>query len=169
MDPRYPTGRLNFVPTPTPALRQPWIAAIGSLPSELRAAVAALPAGALDRPYREGGWTGRQVVHHLADSHVNAYCRLRLALTEDNPLVRPYDEAAWADLDDARTGDPALSLALLDALHARWHALLVTLGPEDFTRPARHPENGDISIDWLLQVYAWHGRHHIGHLRLLAG
>ncbi|MGE3275046.1 MAG: YfiT family bacillithiol transferase [Vicinamibacterales bacterium] len=168
MDPRYPTGRLTFTATPSDADRAQWIAAIGALPAELKATLAALPPGALDRPYREGGWTVRQVVHHLADSHVNAYCRMRLTLTETDPTVRPYEERAWAELPDAKTGDPAVSVALLEALHARWHALLLTLAPGDFTRPARHPEHGAISLDWLLQVYAWHGRHHLGHIKLAA-
>lgn len=168
MDPRYPTGRFSYIPNPTAADRAQCIAAIGALPAELQETLAAVPAGALDQPYREGGWTVRQVVHHLADSHVNAYCRMRLTLTESNPIVRPYEESAWAELPDAKTGDPAVSVALLQALHARWHALLTTLGPDDFARLARHPDHGSITLDWFLQVYAWHGRHHLAHIRLVA-
>ena len=129
MDPRFPTGRFSFDPAVTTASRRACIDAIGALPAELRAAVDALPASGLDRPYRPGGWTARQVVHHVADSHMNAYVRVRLALTEDNPTVRPYEEARWAELIDARGGDPAVSLALLDALHARWTMLLESLTP----------------------------------------
>lgn len=168
MDPRYPVGRFSFDSAITADTRRACIGQLKSLPADLRAAIEALPAAALDTPYRPGGWTARQVVHHVADSHVNAYVRVRLALTEDNPTVRPYAEASWAELSDARSGEPGVSLALLDALHARWTALLESLTPEQFERPALHPDNGAISVDWLLQLYAWHGRHHVGHVKLVA-
>jgi len=166
MDPRYPTGPFTFVAVPSPEQRAGWIGAIGSLPAEIRAAAASLPTGKLDTPYREGGWTARQVVHHVADSHVNAYIRIKLTLTEDSPPLKPYEEQLWAELVDGRTGDPAISLGILDGVHHRLHRLLTTLEPAAFARTAFHPQHGPVSLDWLLQLYAWHGRHHIGHLQL---
>jgi hypothetical protein len=168
MDPRYPTGPFTFDPSVTPEKRKAAIAAIGAFPSELKAVLAGLPAGALDKPYREGGWTARQVVHHVADSHVNAYVRTRLTLTENKPTVKPYEEADWAKLVDARTMDPGVSVQILEGIHQRWHMLLQSLAPEQFTRPAIHPQFGDVSLDFFLQMYAWHGRHHLGHLKLVA-
>ena len=168
MDPRYPTGKFSFDPAATPEKRKAWIAAIGALPAELKAVLAALPAGALDRPYREGGWTARQVVHHVADSHINAYVRTRLTLTEDKPTVKPYEEGDWANLLDARTLDPAVSVQILDGIHTRWHHLLQSLEPAQFARAAVHPQHGDVTLDFFLQMYAWHGRHHLGHLKLVA-
>jgi len=168
MDPRYPTGRFSYDPDITPDKRAALVAVIGHFPTDLRDALAALPASRLDTPYREGGWTGRQVVHHIADSHMNAYVRFRLALTEDEPTIKPYDEGRWAGLYDARTLDPAVSVGILDGVHRRWHALLASLPPEDFARTLRHPEHGTWALDWLLQLYAWHGRHHLGHLALIA-
>ena len=165
MDRRYPTGRFAFDPKPTAENRRAAIAAIGALPAEVKAAVRA---ARLDHPYREGGWTGRQVVHHLADSHMNAFVRFRLALTEQEPAVKSYDEAKWAELEDSRREDPATSLQILDGLHQRWRTLLESLKEADWTRTARHPDHGVISLDWLLQMYAWHGRHHVGHLALTA-
>ena len=162
MDPRYPTGKFVFNPTPTADLRRAAIAAIGGFPQELRLALA--PAR-LDKPYREGGWTARQVVHHLADSHMNAFIRFRLALTEDRPTVKPYNEAEWSKLPDAQL-DPQISVQILDGLHQRWHRMIETLGEKEFTRGAVHPDVGPITVDWLLQLYAWHGRHHIGHIKL---
>lgn len=164
MDPRYPTGKFVFDPNPTPETRRAAIAAIGALPKELKAI---LPSAQLDKPYRDGGWTTRQVVHHLADSHMNAFIRFRLALTEENPTVKPYNEAEWSKLVDAEL-DPQPSVQILDGLHQRWHYMLEAMRSSDFTRKAVHPENGPISIDWLLQLYAWHGRHHIGHIKLTA-
>lgn len=164
MDPRYPIGRFSFDPAITPNKRLAWIGAIASLPADLRAAVTALPAARLDTPYRTGGWTMRQVVHHLADSHLNAYTRIRLALTEPTPLLKTYEEQLWAELIDAKTADPALSLTLLDALHARLVTLLKSLTPDQFARSATHPASGPVSVDWLLQMYAWHGRHHLAHI-----
>ncbi|HYE86822.1 MAG TPA: putative metal-dependent hydrolase [Vicinamibacterales bacterium] len=164
MDPRFPTGKFVFVPNQTAAERRDRIAAIGSFPSELKAA---MPGARVDTPYREGGWTARQVVHHLADSHMNAFVRFRLTLTEDRPTVKPYREAEWAKLADS-TLDPALSIQLLDALHQRWHVMLQAMSEADFSREAIHPDHGPVTIEWFLQVYAWHGRHHIGHIKLTA-
>jgi hypothetical protein len=164
MDPRYPTGEFVFNPAPTADSRRSAIAAIGAFPQELKTV---LPTARLDHSYRDGGWTARQVVHHLADSHMNAFVRFRLALTEDRPTVKPYNEAEWAKLADA-TLDPQLSVQILDGLHQRWHAMLLAMRDTDFTRGAIHPEHGAITVDWLLQLYAWHGRHHLGHLTLTA-
>lgn len=166
-DPRYPVGKFAADYNVTREKREAWIQQIADFPAQFKSAMAALPHGALDRPYREGGWTGRQVVHHVADSHINAYVRFRLALTEQEPRIKTYEEHLWAELIDARTADPALSLTLLDALHHRWHLLLESLAPSDFARTATHPESGLINVDYLLQMYSWHGRHHTGHLRLL--
>ena len=112
-------------------------------------------------------WTARQVVHHVADSHMNAYIRFKLTLTEDTPPLKPYEEQLWAELIDGKSGDPAISLGILDGVHHRLHRLLTTLGPADFARTAHHPQHGPVTLDWLLQLYAWHGRHHIGHLELV--
>ena len=169
MDPRYPTGPFAYDAAGAAERRATRLALIGSLPDEMATAVAALPSGGLDRPYREGGWTARQVVHHVADSHANAYIRFKLALTEDEPTVRPYDQDRWAALPDARTLEPAISLAILRGIHQRLHHLLATLTAADFARTARHPEHGPITVDWLLQMYAWHGRHHVAQLGLITG
>lgn len=162
MDPRFPTGKFVFDPNPTTDSRRAAIAAIGGFPGEL---TAVMPAARLDTPYREGGWTARQVVHHLADSHMNAFVRFRLVLTEDMPTVKPYKEAEWSKLVDSKM-DPQVSIQILDGLHQRWHTMLEAMAAADFTRQALHPENGPITLDWLLQLYAWHGRHHIGHIKL---
>ena len=161
---RYPIGR--YVPTgdPTAAERAEWMRAVAALPAELRAAVAGLGAAQMGTPYRPGGWTVRQLVHHVADSHMNAYTRFKLALTESEPTIKPYDEARWAELPDVAAVDPAVSLALLDALHARWAALLERLTPDEWRRAFRHPERGGlVRLDHALGLYAWHGRHHTAH------
>ena len=162
MDPRFPTGKFEFNSSPTANTRRDAIAAIAAFPAELKAA---LPGAQLDKPYRDGGWTTRQVVHHVADSHMNAFVRFRLALTEDRPTIKPYNEAAWARLADM-TLDPQLSVQILDGLHQRWHAMLLAMRDSDFTREAIHPDHGARTVDWFLQLYAWHGRHHIGHIKL---
>lgn len=167
MDLRYPIGKFSFDPAITPDTRRTHIANLASLPSHVEAALASLPPGALDTPYRDGGWTVRQVVHHLADSHINAYIRLKLALTESDPLIKTYEESLWATLPDATTADPVISLALLRALHSRMVTAFESLTPEQFARTARHPEWGPISIDWMLQMYSWHGRHHVGHVDIV--
>jgi len=161
---RYPIGR--YVPPVDfgSAQRSAWIADIQSLPTELRAAVSELDNVAFDRPYRPGGWTIRQVVHHLADSHLNSYIRFRLALTEPNPEIKTYAEELWAELPDARTGPIDLSLVILDGLHARWTLLLNSLREQDFSRTFRHPQLGNVTIAGALGLYAWHGRHHLAHI-----
>jgi uncharacterized damage-inducible protein DinB len=160
---RYPTGR--FAPTPSlqPARRAELIDVIAQLPPAVRAAAQELPDAHLDTPYRAGGWTIRQVVHHLPDSHMNAYVRCKLALTEDMPTIRPYDEAAWARLPDSAL-PVEVSLRLLEAVHERLVVLLRSLDEGTWRRPFRHPEMGEMSLDTLLQLYAWHGRHHLAHI-----
>lgn len=118
----------------------------------------------LDTPYRDGGWTVRQVVHHVADSHMNAYVRFRLALTEQEPVIKPYDEAAWAELADAKDAPPEISLALIDALHNRWTRLLRSMSGADFLKQFRHPELGAVPLEKNLALYAWHGKHHVAHI-----
>lgn len=162
MDPRYPTGKFVFNPAPTADIRRAAIAAIGGFPQELKPALASAH---LDKPYREGGWTARQVVHHLADSHMNAFIRFRLALTEERPTIKPYNEAEWAKLADAAL-DPQISAQILDGLHQRWHAMLLAMSEAQFMREAIHPDHGPRTLDWFLQLYAWHGRHHVAHIKL---
>lgn len=165
MDPRYPVGKFSYDAAVTPEKRKEWIGLIANLPIELDSALASLPPGGLDRPYRDGGWTARQVVHHLADSHLNASSRVRNALTEEKPQIKTYEEADWARLPDAQHGDPSASLAILDGLHKRLTMLLESLTPAQFDRTTDHPQWGTITVDWLVQMYAWHCRHHVGHIR----
>jgi uncharacterized damage-inducible protein DinB len=167
-DPRYPVGR--FVPPTefTTESRGAAIAAIAALPAELRAATAGLDDAQLDTPYRDGGWTLRQLVHHVADSHVNAYVRHKLAICEEEPTIRPYDEKTWAETHEARTAPVEISLALLDALHARWTAFLRALPAATFARGFFHPEARQrMTLDWSIALYAWHGRHHTAHVTAL--
>ena len=164
---RYPVGPLTYDPASTPAKRREWIRQIAATPAALRTAIAGLTPAQLDTPYRPGGWTVRQVTHHVPESHMNAYVRFKLALTEDNPTIKPYDEAAWANTADTARTPVDVSLALLDALHQRLVALLESLGDADYARPLMHPDNGPMTIDRLLQVYAWHGRHHVAHVTSL--
>jgi uncharacterized damage-inducible protein DinB len=163
MDPRYPIGPFQMPAEVTPARRQQAINEIASAPAKLRAAVKGLSDSQLDTPYREGGWTVRQVVHHVPDSHMNAYIRLRLALTEDKPTIKPYEEARWAELADAKL-PIEVSQTLLDCVHARWDAVWRSMKPEQFSRPLIHPDHGERTIDWLLFVYEWHGEHHTAHI-----
>jgi len=159
---KYPTGRFQPKGAPlTPAERAPLVARIGALPREARAAVKGLGDAALDTPYREGGWSPRQLVHHLADSHLNAYTRFKLALTEDVPTIKPYEQERWAELADTRGVPVEASLSILDGLHERWSRMLAAMTPADFGRRLRHPEIGEIDLDFLLQMYGWHGRHHV--------
>jgi uncharacterized damage-inducible protein DinB len=161
---RYPIGKFRFPDEVSQDDRTSWIAAIEILPTELRNVVEDLTDPQLDTAYREGGWTVRQLVHHLADSHINSYTRFRLALTEDRPVIKTYEETAWATLPDARTAAPELSLRLLGALHARWVLLLRSLKDEDWKRTFRHPDLGEIPLARTLGLYAWHGRHHTAHI-----
>lgn len=166
-DPRYPVGPYQPRLTLTSDERRAMIDQIAATPARMREAVAGLEDAQLDTPYREGGWTVRQVVHHVPDSHLNAYVRLKLALTEDAPTIKPYDEAEWAKLPDARDTPVEVSLALLESLHVRWTNLMRAMPEEDFARKLHHPEHGVRTIDWLVSLYAWHGRHHTGHITSL--
>jgi len=165
---RYPIGKYHFQPGVTDAQRRAWIDEIAEVPAELGAAVAGLSAAQLDTPYRPGGWTVRQVVHHLPDSHMNAYIRFKLALTEELPTVKPYDETRWAELSDGRAAPVETSLALMSGLHQRWVMFLRDLSPEDFARAFFHPEHQRaMPLDEVLGVYAWHGRHHVAQITSL--
>jgi uncharacterized damage-inducible protein DinB len=167
VDPRYPIGRFERPKRFDAEVRSALVEQIAAAAAALRAAVSGLSARQLDTPYRDGGWTVRQLVHHLPDSHLNAYTRFKLALTEDEPLIKTYEEARWAELPEARVADVALSLALLDALHARWVTAIRVLPREAFARTLRHPDLGVMSVDLLLALYAWHGRHHVAHVTTL--
>lgn len=166
-DLRYPVGRFTPVADGTPAVREAGIEEIAALPVRMRDAVSGLDERQLDTPYREGGWTVRQVVHHLADSHMNGFIRVKLALTEDTPTIKPYDENAWSGLADMRLPID-ISLRLLDALHARWVAVYRAMSPRDFARTFFHPEHGEhLTLDRHVQSYAWHSRHHVAHITAL--
>jgi hypothetical protein len=167
MDLQYPIGRFEWRGPNSADDRRRLIDAIDQAPANLRAAVDDLSEQQLDTPYRPGGWTVRQVTHHVPDSHINAYTRFRLALTEDEPTIKPYDESRWAELSDARTAPVETSLALLESLHLRWAMLLRSLSEGDFARQFRHPELGIVSLDKNLALYAWHGRHHTAHVMFL--
>jgi len=166
-DLRYPIGPFEPPGSITPEDRRRWIEEIASTPAAMRAAVAGLDAGQLDTPYRPGGWTVRQVVHHVPDSHMNSYCRTRLALTEAEPTIKPYDENRWSELSDARGGPVEASLGLLEALHARWVLLMESLDPANWGRTFVHPEYGRRTLEQNLALYAWHGRHHVAHITSL--
>jgi hypothetical protein len=164
-DLRYPIGPFRPPTTLTAEDRARWTDEVAAVPAALRSAVAGLDDGRLDTPYRPGGWTVRQLVHHVPDSHLNAYLRFKLALTEERPTIKPYDEAAWAELPDTAGTSPAVSLSLLDALHHRWVVLLRSMTAEQFGRMLVHPEHDrPRSLEWMLAAYAWHGRHHVAHV-----
>lgn len=163
-DLRFPIGKFSRPASFSDADRAAAIGAIAGLPKALRDAVRGLSDAQRDTPYRPDGWTVRQLVHHVADSHVNAYTRLRLTLTEDNPTIKPYAEQKWAELLDARSMPVAVSLGMLDGIHARWVTLLRSLPAEDFARTMRHPEQGEMSLDMQSALYAWHSRHHVAHI-----
>jgi uncharacterized damage-inducible protein DinB len=164
-DLRYPVGKFEYDGVATPQARARRIEEISRAPAALREAVKGLSPKQLDTPYREGGWTVRQLVHHVPDSHLNAYVRFKLALTEDTPTIKPYDQARWAQLPDTRTVAPDVSLALLDAVHQRWLGLLQSMTVADWQRAYRHPEYDRLMpLDEVLAAYAWHGRHHVAHV-----
>jgi uncharacterized damage-inducible protein DinB len=161
----YPLGKWVRPESLTPDQRKAAIRKVAETPSQMRAAVAGLTDAQLDTPYRPGGWSVRQVVHHVPDSHMNAYTRFKLGLTEDTPTIKPYDEAKWAELDDGKSKLVEQSLTLLDALHTRWVFLLERMKPADFARTISHPEwKGPMSLDTLLAMYAWHGPHHVAQI-----
>jgi hypothetical protein len=160
----YPIGKFDFQQTVAPARYPALIAELAAAPMLYRDAVRGLDDSQLDTPYRPEGWTVRQTVHHVADSHMNSYIRWRLALTENEPAIKPYNQRAWAELSDARTAPVELSLRLIESLHARWVLLLEALNNADFARSFRHPELGLVRLDTNLALYAWHGRHHAAHI-----
>ena len=167
-DLRYPIGRFRLEGLITADDRQAWIEDVAKAPTVLRAAVHGLNATQLSTPYRPDGWTVRQVVHHVPDSHVNAYVRFKLALTEEEPVIRPYDEHGWASLRDTESVSLDVPLRLLEAVHDRWVGLLRSLTVEEYRRTFRHPEHGRaIPLDEALGMYAWHGRHHVAHITAL--
>jgi hypothetical protein len=164
---RYPIGRFTAEPNPTPGMRNRHIDQIAALPSRMRQAIAGLKEDQLSTPYRDGGWTVRQVIHHVPDSHMNAYIRFKWALTEEVPTIKPYDEGAWAALKDSEQTPVEVSLTLLESLHARWTVLLRSLTAEDFLRRLDHPASGPHNVNWLLELYSWHGNHHVAHITSL--
>jgi uncharacterized damage-inducible protein DinB len=167
-DVRYPIGKFDWNITVSEADYPRLIAEIAAAPAALRSAVAGLSREQLETPYRPGGWTVKQVVHHVPDSHMNAYTRFKLALTETEPTIKPYEEDKWAELPDSQRVPIEVSLDLLDALHTRWVTLLRAIDGADFTRTLRHPEHNRImTLGQLLALYAWHGRHHVAHITSL--
>jgi hypothetical protein len=167
-DPRYPIGPFQMdIKTLAGEERKTCIAQIAESTAKLREALKGLSPAQLDTPYRPGGWTARQVAHHLADSHLNGYVRFKLALTEEEPTLKTYEEAEWAKLADVHETPIEVSVDLLDALHRRWVVAFRSLSEKDFARTARHPQWGSISVDFLLAQYAWHGRHHVAHITSL--
>lgn len=163
MDLSFPIGRFDRTAPVTEPLRLAAIDALAALPRDIAHAVAGLSDPQLDTPYRPEGWTVRQLVHHVADSHMNGFIRLKLALTEDVPTIKPYDQDQWATLPDTRLPID-ISLRLLDGVHARWVAVCRGMTPEQFARTFRHPELGDLTVDTHLQLYGWHSRHHVAHI-----
>lgn len=163
-DLRFPIGPFTFPETVSAEERAAYLEALRNLSEELRTALAGLPEARLETIYRPGGWTIRQVVHHIADSHMNCYIRFKLAATEDTPTVKPYNEVAWAELRDGKSAPVALSLSLLDALQQRWVMFLESLDEGAWARTFRHPDLGEVRLDKALALYAWHGRHHVAHI-----
>jgi hypothetical protein len=166
-DLRYPVGEFRFPDSVSARQLATFIDQIEEAPARMRAAVAGLDDAQLDTPYRPGGWTVRQVAHHVPDSHMNSYVRYRLALTENDPVIKPYEEGRWAELADARTLPVEPSLVLLESLHARWVPLLRSLSEADWKRSFRHPELGPVRLDQNAALYAWHSRHHVAHIMRL--
>lgn len=164
---RYPIGPFDPAGSIPAGEHARYLDSIASTPARLRAAVAGLTEEQLDMPYRPDGWTVRQVVHHVPDSHLNGYVRYKLALTEENPTIKPYDEAAWATLADSRDTPVEVSLQHLETLHVRWDRLMRSMTDADFQRTLDHPEWGKLSLDFMTRLYEWHGRHHVAHVTSL--
>ncbi len=163
MDMRYPIGTFKYEGPYSAAQRQEFVTTLEELPTKLRAAVAGLSEQQLDTPYRDGGWTVRQLVHHVADSHMNSFIRFRLALTEENPTIKPYDEKRWAEIADSK--EPVeVSLKLIDSLHRRMAVMLKAFKEDDWKRKMVHPERGPMTLDMNLGMYAWHSKHHVAHI-----
>ena len=166
-DPRYPIGKFNGQPAANDGERRQFLKDIEEAPARLRDVVEGLSDKQLDTPYREGGWTVRQVVHHVPDSHLNSYIRFKWALTEDEPMIKAYYEDRWAELPDSKNTPIQVSLTMLDALHQRWTNLLKSFKAEDWKKTLCHPELGVMTLDKMLALYAWHGKHHVAHIRAL--
>jgi len=163
-DPRFPVGKFSYSGPPSEPQKAQFLDEVAQTPSKLRAAVKGLSEAQLDTPYRPEGWTVRQVVHHVPDSHINSYVRFKLALTEEEPTIKTYAEDRWAELGDTKTTPIEVSLTLLDSLHDRWVRLLRSLTPEQWKRTFRHPQLGPLTLEKTLALYAWHGRHHVAHI-----
>ena len=166
-DPRYPIGKFSYTGPLTAEQKRRFLDEIEQTPTKLRAALQGLSDPQLDTPYRDGGWTVRQVAHHVVDSHMNSYIRFKLALTEHDPTIKPYLEDRWAELPEAKRAPVEVSLALLDSLHRRWMLMLRNLTEADWQRTFRHPEMGPMTLEKTLALYAWHGRHHVAHVTSL--
>ncbi len=166
-DLRYPIGKFQPKPQLTDDERQAFIHLLAEAPVKLRQSVSGLMEEQLDTPYRPEGWTVRQVIHHLPDSHLNAYVRMKLAMTEQQPTIKPYEQQLWAELSDAKTAPIEMSLTLFESLHKRWVLFLQSLKSSDFARTINHPESGVMNLDRILQLYAWHGRHHTAQITSL--
>jgi uncharacterized damage-inducible protein DinB len=165
-DPRFPIGKFSYSGSVSAAEKKQFLADIEQAPANLRASIRGLSDAQLDTPYREGGWTVRQVVHHVPDSHMNAYVRFKLALTEDDPTIKPYMEDRWAELIDSR--EPLEnSLTMLDSLHRRWITVLRNMSDTDWKRTFRHPDLGSMPLEKSMALYAWHGKHHAAHVTVL--
>jgi len=168
--PQYPIGKFHLPESVSPEDRARLIETIRAAPARLRAAASGISAAQLDTPYREGGWTIRQVIHHIPESHMNAYIRFKLALTETDPVIKPYDEAAWARLSDVAVAPIEASIVLLESLHQRWVVLMQGMSGDDWLRRYVHPEFGQSrTLEQTLALYAWHGDHHIAHVTSVAG
>jgi len=163
-DPRYPIGKFNYEGPPSEEQRKKLIEDIAQTPAALRAAVNGLSPEQIETPYRDGGWTVRQVVHHVPESHMNAYIRFKLALTEDEPTIKPYEEERWAKLSDVQSTPLEVSLSLLELLHDRWVRVLKSIRPEEWKRSFKHPQLGVVPLEKNLCLYSWHGRHHVAHI-----
>lgn len=163
-DQRYPIGKFQVTPNPTKTHLNQWLDEIAATPKHLREAVTGLTPEQWETPYREGGWTVRQVVHHMPESHMQSYTRFKLALTEEEPLIKPYDEGRWAQLADVAATPPETSLVLLESLHERWNHLLRSLSDAEWQRTFRHPVLGVMTLMRTADLYAWHGRHHVAHI-----
>ena len=166
-DPRFPIGKFSYDGPMSGVQKAKCLDDIEQTPARMRAAVAGLSDAQLDTPYRDGGWTVRQVVHHVPDSHMNSYVRFKLALTEDNPTIKGYAEDLWAELPEAKNSPIEISLNLLEGLHRRWMLMLRELKPEDWQRTFQHSDLGAVSLEKNLALYSWHGRHHVAHITRL--
>ncbi len=163
-DARFPIGKFQYSGPPSKEQTQQFLEEIAQTPANLREAVKGLSDSQFDTPYRPGGWTVRQVVHHVPDSHLNSYLRFKLALTEDSPTIKPYAEDRWAELSDSKETPIEVSLSLLESLHDRWVRLLRSLTPDDWNKTYRHPVLGEMTLEKTLALYAWHGKHHVAHI-----